>query len=74
MSRAEAAVVKVGIADVQVARYPDKIRTSGLGSCVGLVLYDKDKQTAGLVHVIVAGLRFIKNGGAQPCKIRGHRR
>lgn len=25
MSRAEAAVVKVGIADVQVARYPDKI-------------------------------------------------
>lgn len=27
MSRAEAAVVKVGIADVQVARYPDKIRT-----------------------------------------------
>ncbi|MGF2737742.1 chemoreceptor glutamine deamidase CheD [Bacillus sp. alh8] len=53
MSRAEAAVVKVGIADVQVARYPDKIRTSGLGSCVGLVLYDKDKQTAGLVHVML---------------------
>ncbi len=29
MSRAEAAVVKVGIADVQVARYPDKIRNLG---------------------------------------------
>ena len=53
MSTTEAVVVKVGIADVKIARFPDTIRTSGLGSCVGLVLYDKEKQTAGLVHVML---------------------
>lgn len=37
------AVVKVGIADVQLVKTPDRIRTSGLGSCVGLVLFDKEK-------------------------------
>ncbi|MBV2240806.1 chemoreceptor glutamine deamidase CheD [Bacillus inaquosorum] len=35
MSTTEAVVVKVGIADVKIARFPDTIRTSGLGSCVG---------------------------------------
>lgn len=53
MSTREAVIVKVGIADVQIVRFPDKIRTSGLGSCVGLVLYDKEAQTAGLVHVML---------------------
>lgn len=37
------AVVKVGIADVQLVKTPDRIRTSGLGSCVGLVLFDQEK-------------------------------
>ncbi|KAA6452394.1 chemoreceptor glutamine deamidase CheD [Bacillus atrophaeus] len=53
MSTREAVIVKVGIADVQIVRFPDKIRTSGLGSCVGLVLFDKEAQTAGLVHVML---------------------
>ena len=47
------AVVKVGIADVQLVKSPDRIRTSGLGSCVGLVLFDQDKRLAGLVHVML---------------------
>ena len=46
-------VVKVGIAQMDVARQPDTIRTSGLGSCVGVVLYDEAKQIAGLVHVML---------------------
>lgn len=46
------AVVKVGIADVQLVKTPDRIRTSGLGSCVGLVLLTK-KKLAGLVHVML---------------------
>ncbi|WP_144509234.1 chemotaxis protein CheD [Bacillus sp. FJAT-22090] len=46
-------VVKVGIADMKIAKAPNTIRTSGLGSCVGVVLYDEKSQVAGLIHVML---------------------
>lgn len=46
-------IVVVGIADLKVITAPDLIRTSGLGSCVGAVLYDEMKQVAGLAHVLL---------------------
>lgn len=46
-------VVKVGIAQMDVVRMPNTIRTSGLGSCVGVVLYDETKKVAGLLHVML---------------------
>jgi chemotaxis protein CheD len=46
-------VVKVGIAQMDVAKQPHTIRTSGLGSCVGVVLYDEVKHIAGLVHIML---------------------
>ncbi len=33
-------VVRVGIADMDVVKAPNSIRTAGLGSCVGVVIYD----------------------------------
>ena len=46
-------VIKVGIAQMDVVKAPNTIRTSGLGSCVGVVLYDESKQIAGLLHVML---------------------
>ncbi|MER2089115.1 chemotaxis protein CheD [Sporosarcina sp. JAI121] len=46
-------VVRVGIADMNVVKEPMTIRTSGLGSCVGVVLYDQTKKIAGLVHIML---------------------
>ncbi|HZG73709.1 MAG TPA: chemotaxis protein CheD [Chondromyces sp.] len=46
-------VIKVGIADMNIVRAPDKIRTSGLGSCVGVVIYDEQLKLAGLVHIML---------------------
>lgn len=46
-------VIKVGIAQMDVVKVPNTIRTSGLGSCVGVVLYDESKRIAGLVHVML---------------------
>ncbi|BAQ10541.1 chemoreceptor glutamine deamidase ched [Bacillus sp. OxB-1] len=46
-------VVRVGIADMNIVAEPDTIRTSGLGSCVGVVLYDEKKKIAGLLHVML---------------------
>src|SRR5699024_2299769 len=44
---------KVGIADLNLVEAPDKIRTSGRGSCVGVVIYDSSRQIAGLRHVML---------------------
>ena len=46
-------VIKVGIAQLDIVKMPDTIRTSGLGSCVGVVLYDETKNIAGLVHIML---------------------
>lgn len=46
-------VVKVGIADLKTVKAPDTIRTSGLGSCVGCVIYDPVKKLAGMAHIML---------------------
>jgi chemotaxis protein CheD len=46
-------VVKVGIAEGRVVRAPVRIRTTGLGSCVGVVLFDRAAGIAGLAHVLL---------------------
>lgn len=46
-------VVRVGIADMNIVVGPKTIRTSGLGSCVGVVIYDSTRKIAGLLHVML---------------------
>ncbi|MDL4840086.1 chemotaxis protein CheD [Aquibacillus rhizosphaerae] len=46
-------VVKVGIADLKFAKSPEVLRTSGLGSCVGVVVYDLSQKVAGMAHVML---------------------
>lgn len=46
-------VIKVGIAQMDIVKAPHTIRTSGLGSCVGVILYDETKQVAGLIHIML---------------------
>lgn len=45
--------IKIGMADLGIAKAPDRLRTTGLGSCVGVVLYDPMKQLAGMAHVML---------------------
>lgn len=42
----------IGIAGLKVAAAPDKIRTV-LGSCVGIAIFDRNKNLGGLAHVIL---------------------
>ncbi|MFB7641905.1 chemotaxis protein CheD [Peribacillus butanolivorans] len=55
-------VVKVGIADMNIVKPPYSIRTSGLGSCVGVVIYDEKKEIAGLAHVMLPDSSLAKSG------------
>ena len=45
--------VKVGIADLNIVLDPGTIMTIGLGSCIGIALYDKSKRFAGLAHIML---------------------
>jgi len=46
-------VIVVGMADLKVAKHPDILTTLGLGSCVGITLYDAAKKIGGLAHVML---------------------
>lgn len=43
----------IGIADLQVAKGPDTLTTLGLGSCVGLCLYDRLAKVGGMAHIML---------------------
>lgn len=53
-------IIKVGMADLNIALAPDRIRTSGLGSCVGVVIHDPVKKIAGLAHVMLPSSALAK--------------
>ena len=54
-------VIKVGMADLKVAKAPDTLTTLGLGSCIGLTLYDPVKKVGGLVHYMLPDSTKLKN-------------
>ena len=45
-------IIKVGMADLKVCTYPDSLTTLGLGSCVGIALYDSVTKVTGLAHIM----------------------
>lgn len=53
--------IKVGMADLKLCPYPQIITTLGLGSCVGVALYDPVTKLAGLAHVMLPDSTQIKN-------------
>ncbi|KAF0995644.1 chemotaxis protein CheD [Geobacillus sp. TFV-3] len=60
MSTAQA--VKIGIAEMEVVIAPNVIRTCGLGSCVGVVIYDAGKAVAGMAHVMLPHSSMARGG------------
>lgn len=63
-----AEIVKVGIADMNIVKAPNLIRTTGLGSCVGVVLYDQARELAGLAHVMLPDSSLSKPGALNLAK------
>lgn len=56
-----AELIKVGMADLKITKSPSVLTTLGLGSCVGIALYDVDSKLAGLAHVMLPNSTQIKN-------------
>ncbi len=46
-------IIRVKMADLNVIESPGVLITSGLGSCIGVTLYDGKKRIGGMAHVML---------------------
>lgn len=54
-------VVKIGIADMHIVSAPDSVMTIGLGSCVGIAIWDKSRKLGGLIHIMLPDSNAVKS-------------
>jgi len=53
--------VMVGMADMNIVKHPGVLITLGLGSCVGICLYDPTSKVAGMAHCMLPDSTQIVN-------------
>lgn len=58
----EVVLIKVGMADLNVGDNGALIRTTGLGSCVGLTLYDAHYKLGGMAHIMLPSSEIAREG------------
>jgi len=58
----EGNIVKVGMADIGVAAGGAVLKTTGLGSCVGLTLFDPERHVAGMAHIMLPNSEIAREG------------
>jgi len=51
--------IKVNISDYKISESPDRLITLGLGSCVGIAIYDKNSKVGGLSHIMLPDSSFF---------------
>ena len=54
-------IIKVGMADLNIATNQEILTTLGLGSCIGLALYDPGTKIGGLVHYMLPDSTKLRN-------------
>lgn len=54
-------VIKVGMADLKIAKNPDILTTLGLGSCIGIAVWDPMTKIGGLAHIMLPDSTKIRN-------------
>ncbi|WP_138202714.1 chemotaxis protein CheD [Haloimpatiens lingqiaonensis] len=53
--------IRIGIADLNVASSPNRLITIGLGSCIGIALYDNISKIGGLAHIMLPNSKQFSN-------------
>ncbi len=54
-------IIQVGMADLKLATAPDKLMTAGLGSCIGICLFDKGVGKGGMAHIMLPSSSLAKS-------------
>ncbi len=55
------AIINVGMAEIKVTLAPYRLITTGLGSCIGLCMYDPVIKVGGMAHVVLPNLTNLKD-------------
>jgi len=50
------------MAELVIGRRDDKLQALGLGSCIGLILYDQTQHIGGLVHIMLPDSQISRDG------------
>ena len=53
--------INVGMADLKVAKAPAVLYSLGIGSCVGIILYDSTTKVGGMAHIMLPDINLVKN-------------
>lgn len=61
-------LIKVGMADLNIAQQSGVLKTTGLGSCVGLTLYCSRSKVAGMAHVMLPSSEIAREGSLNIAK------
>ena len=59
-------IIKVGMADLKTCKAPDAVTTLGLGSCVGIAIWDPNRKIGGLAHIMLPDSKAITNNSNIP--------
>lgn len=54
-------MIKVGMADLKTCKSPEVLTTLGLGSCVGVAIYDPVSRISGLLHCMLPDSTQFRN-------------
>lgn len=54
-------LIKVGMADLKTATNPEVLTTLGLGSCIGVCVYDPVTKISGMAHIMLPSSKAIRN-------------
>lgn len=54
-------LIKVGMADLKTATNPEVLTTLGLGSCIGICIYDPITKISGMAHIMLPSSKAIRN-------------
>src|SRR5690554_3294800 len=54
-------VIRVGISEYKITNAPNKLMTLGLGSCVGIAIYQQDTMIGGLSHILLPDSKSFKD-------------
>ena len=54
-------MIKVGMADLKTCKSPEVLTTLGLGSCVGVAIYDPVSKISGLLHCMLPDSTQFRN-------------
>lgn len=63
-----AEIIRIGMAEMAVARAPGQIVTLGLGSCIAICVYNKTMQIGGMAHIMLPSSLLSRDTNPNPAK------